>query len=72
MSVWTTGNEKDYIDGILSGANLRNCPHQCALSNAEMLKNYIKSAQLRRKHNTFGSVSATEVIAHAERLLEKE
>ena len=68
MSIWTTGNEKEYIDGLVSGKNLHNCPHTCAISVDELLSNYISSATRRKICGTFGSVNATEVIAYADKL----
>lgn len=64
---WTTHNEIDYIDKLISG---RAAPNMFTEPQV-LLNNYIASAKKRRKHDTFGDVDADQVIGHAQNLRQK-
>jgi hypothetical protein len=68
---WSTNNEKDHIDQLVSGAFAWKGPYVPRLSPEERLQSYIKTAKMRKKWDTFGGVNADEVILYAQGLLDK-
>jgi len=62
---WSTKNEINYLDGLVSG----KWRHSEVPIEA-LLKNYIKSAKHRVMNDTFGDVNGSDVIKHAQGLLE--
>ena len=64
---WSTHNEIDYIDKLISA---KAAPNMFTEPRG-LLNNYIDSAKKRRKHHTFGSVDADQVIGYAQNLSQK-
>ena len=63
-SLWTTHNEIDYINGLITGKWLRE--DKLPPDPKSILKLYIKHAKWRRDNGTFGAVFAKKVIKYAE------
>ena len=70
---WTTGNELDYLRGLITGEHFRGpgCAHVRQVSDSVLLRNYIGSAKRRKEFGTFGYVDPEVVIHEAEEMLAK-
>jgi hypothetical protein len=62
---WSTQNEIDYIDKLVSGKALESVRAPTEV----LLRNYIRSAKRRRAWGTFGSIKAQKVIRYARQRL---
>jgi len=65
---WTTGNERAYIDLLMSGKYTKQKPPE---DPQVLLRTYIVSATRRRRWGTFGEVDGNKVIAYAQGFLDE-
>jgi hypothetical protein len=68
---WSTGNELKYVDALASGAWRKWCESPIDITPEVLLSNYIRGAEHRAAHKTFGSVEPDKVLACARGHLER-
>jgi len=68
---WTTHNEQRYIDDLVSPMFWRTLHHKPIHQPAELIMNYIGSAEKRIRYGTFGEVDGKECINYAKAKLKK-
>ena len=68
---WTTRNELSYVDALASGAWRKWVEYSIESSPEQLLVNYIRGAENRKRWKTFGSVDVDKVLACARGHLER-
>jgi len=65
---WSTKNELTYIDKLVDGSVFEK--RASNIPTEQLLRNYIKSAKMRKRLGTFGeNIDVNEVILYAQRQL---
>ena len=69
---WSTNNELKYVDSLADGSWKAWCEHPPQdISPEVLLSNFIRGAEYRAAHKTYGTVDAKAVIAAARAHLER-
>jgi hypothetical protein len=68
---WTTANETSYVDGLASGAWRKWVDNPIEATAEQLLVNYIRGAENRKRWKTFGAVDADKVIKAAQNHLDR-
>lgn len=62
---WSTRNELSYINALADGSWRKWCDDPPDISDEELLSNFLRGAEARKRHKTYGTVDADQVIKAA-------